>query len=86
MEHDFRSEKQILRAIEKKLEEQMATDTEVLDAVTALKTTTTEKLTAIETEIQKLVSEQPNPETLQTALTGIQEVNTAIQNVSVPTT
>lgn len=84
-EYDPRSDREILIHIERKLDENMATDTEVLTAVQTLKTDLTTKLEAITTELTRLQGELPNPEVLTEALTAVTEMDSTVNAFTVPT-
>lgn len=84
-EYDPRRDREILIDIERKQNELMATDTEVLTAVQTLKTDLTTKLEAITAELTRLQGELPNPEVLDQALTAVTELDSTVNAFTVPT-
>ena len=82
---DHRSEREILKSIDRKLDKLMATDAEVLAAAEQLKTDLEAAVTAIQAEFVKLEGELPNAAVLDEAKALVEGLDTTVKGVVVPT-
>jgi hypothetical protein len=82
---DHRSEREILKSIDRKLDKLMATDAEVLASVGTLKGDLETFLTAVAAEFVKLEGELPNAAVLDEAKALVDGLDTTVKGVVVPT-
>lgn len=82
---DHRSEREILKHIDRKLDQLVATDAEVLTAITTLKADLEAQVAAINAEFTKLVSELPNAAEAEAALAAVNALDTTVKSIVVPT-